>query len=197
MVAETLSNSFYFEFLGVGHGASVSGEECPLGIALAFLDDPTAQPDVSCVAEMSGPAFLLPETEITLVPFTSDILGISGVVPEGWSELAPGTYARSALGLVAIVQQAVPGMGSDALLDLLASQLGLAAVPDSVGSREATELSWTLFEFEVQGMSIDVAIAESDGTSYFILLQSMASERDFYYTEVYLPAIDALAPTSD
>jgi pimeloyl-ACP methyl ester carboxylesterase len=192
MVAETLSNSFYFEFLGMGHGASVSGEECPLGIALAFLDNPTAQPDVSCVAEMSGPDFLLPETEITLVPFTSDILGISGVVPEGWSELAPGTYARSALGLVAIVQQAVPGMGNDALLELLASQLGLVAVPDSVGSREAKDLNWSLYQVEVQGMSIDVAIAESDGTSYFILLQSMAGERDFYYTEVYLPAIDAL-----
>ena len=194
MVADTLSNSFYFECPGVGHGASVSGEECPLNIALAFLDDPTTEPDELCVAAMSGPDFFIPETEITLVPFTDEILGISGVVPEGWEELAPGIYARSALGLVAIVQQAVPGIGADDLLQLLTTDLGLDEVPESVGSREANDLNWSLYEVEVQGLSIDLAVAESNGTSYLILLQSTASERDFYYAEVFLPAVDALTP---
>jgi len=194
MVADNLSSSFLFEFPGVGHGASISGEECPLSIALAFLDDPTTELDGSCVAVMSAPAFFVPETEITLVPFTSEILGISGVVPEGWDELTPSTYARSALGLVVIVQQAAPDMGADDLLQLLTTKLGLGEVPESVGSRQANGLNWSLYEVEVQGIVIDMAIAESDGTSFFILLQSTAGERDFYYTEVYLPAIDALTP---
>jgi len=194
MVADNLSSSFLFEFPGVGHGASVSGVECPLSIALAFLDDPTTQPDGSCVAVMSGPAFFVPETEITLVPFTNEIFGISGVVPEGWEELSLGMYARSALGLVVILQQAVPGIGADELLQSLTTNFDLDEVPESVGSRQANDLNWSLYEFELQGLSIDLAIAESDGNSYFILLQSTASERDFYYTEVYLPALDALTP---
>ena len=43
-------------------------------------------------------------------------------------------------------------------------------------------------------MLFDLAIVEGDGISYFILLQSAAGERDFYYTEVFLPAIDASTP---
>ena len=193
LAAETLDNSFYCEFPGVGHGASISGEECPLSIALAFLDDPTTEPDGSCIAEMSGPDFFTPETEITLVPFTNEIFGISGVVPESWVELSPGTYTRSALGLVVILQLAAPG-GGDGLLQLLTTNFGLDEVPESIGSREANDLNWSLYEVEALGLLFDLAIAESDGTSYLILLQSTASERDFYYAEVYLPAVDALTP---
>ena len=47
LVADSLSNSFYFEFPDVGHGVSRSGE-CALGITLGFFDDPTIEPDGSC-----------------------------------------------------------------------------------------------------------------------------------------------------
>jgi len=194
MVAEGLSNSFYFEFPGVAHGASVTGGECPLSVALAFLDDPTTEPDGSCLAEMSGPAFVVPETEITLVPFRDETFGISGVVPEGWVELSSGIYARWGLGLIVIVQQAAPGVGADVFVQLLATQLGLGEAPQTVGSREANALSWSLYESEAQGLAIDLAVAESDGTSYLILLQSTVRDHNFYYAEVYLPAIDAFTP---
>jgi len=193
MVAEGLTNSFFYQFPGVGHGASISGEECPLSIALTFLDDPTTEPDVSCMADMSGPAFVVPETEIALVPFTDEISGISGVVPDGWVELQPGTY-RSELGVIVILQQAQPDMGTDVLPQLLTTQFGLADEPQSVGSRAAKNLNWSLYEFEAQGLAIDLAMAENNGSSYLILLQSTAAERDFYYAEVYLPAIDAFTP---
>jgi hypothetical protein len=32
-----------------------------LKIIKMFLDDPTAEPDGSCIAEMDGPVFVLPE----------------------------------------------------------------------------------------------------------------------------------------
>ena len=47
LVAESLSNSFYFEFPDVGHGVSRSGP-CALGITLGFFDDPTIEPDGGC-----------------------------------------------------------------------------------------------------------------------------------------------------
>jgi hypothetical protein len=40
-----------------------------------------------------------------------------------------------------------------------------------------------------------MAIAGSGITSYLIILQSTASERDFYYDKVFLPAVDALIPS--
>ncbi len=58
IAAETLSRSFVFEFPGVGHGA-IDGGDCPVGIALAFLDDPSAAPDSACIAGM-GVEFVMP-----------------------------------------------------------------------------------------------------------------------------------------
>lgn len=49
--ADYLSNSFNFVFPGVGHG-SIDGGDCPVGIATAFIDMPTRQPDSSCIASM-------------------------------------------------------------------------------------------------------------------------------------------------
>ena len=192
IAAENLSNSFYFGFPGVGHGVSISGE-CPLSVTLAFLDDPRVEPDGSWIVKMSGPAFVVQEAEITLVPFSDETFGVEGVVPEGWIELGPGAYGRSALGLIHIAQQAVPGTGANQLLQGLTAQFGLGDVPESAGIREGDGLTWMLYEIEVKGLPWDIALAD-DGTggSYLIVLQSTGGERDFYYAEVYLPAIDAL-----
>ena len=32
---------------------------------------------------------------VELVPYTNEAMGISGIVPDGWGELAPGVNARS------------------------------------------------------------------------------------------------------
>lgn len=58
IAAETLSNSFFFEFPGVGHG-TIDGGDCPVSIIVAFLDDPTTEPDSSCIAEMTPPEFVV------------------------------------------------------------------------------------------------------------------------------------------
>ena len=58
IVAEDLDNSFAFEFRGVGHGASGTGG-CPLRISLEFLDEPTSEPDSSCMARMQRPDFVV------------------------------------------------------------------------------------------------------------------------------------------
>ncbi|MGD8814686.1 MAG: alpha/beta hydrolase [Anaerolineales bacterium] len=50
LVASTLSDSFFYEIPGIGHGA-MRGSECALEIGLQFLDDPTIEPDDSCIIE--------------------------------------------------------------------------------------------------------------------------------------------------
>lgn len=52
LAAETLSNSFYYEFPGRGHGV-LRSDRCGLEIGLAFLDAPTIEPDTSCLASAS------------------------------------------------------------------------------------------------------------------------------------------------
>ncbi|HDQ74040.1 MAG TPA: alpha/beta fold hydrolase [Chloroflexi bacterium] len=52
--AETLSHGYYFEYPGVGHGASAS-PGCPRQMMIAFLEDPTAAPDSACIADMGQP----------------------------------------------------------------------------------------------------------------------------------------------
>src|SRR5262249_490429 len=53
-----LKNSFYTEYPGLGTGTSV-GDNWPLSVALAFLDDPTKQPDTSCIGKMTGPQWVV------------------------------------------------------------------------------------------------------------------------------------------
>lgn len=192
LVTADLSNSYYVAFPGLGHGVSISGE-CPAAVMLAFIEDPGSAPDTACVAEMSGPAFVPVIPEVVLVPLESETFGFSGVVPEGWDEVAPGVYARasSAVDAAVVIQQAAP-VPVSTLLDLLVGQLGLEETPGEVGTREANGLTWTLYEATVQNLSIDLALAESGGTSYVILLQSDPDERESLYESVFLPAIDAL-----
>jgi pimeloyl-ACP methyl ester carboxylesterase len=195
MVAGDLTNDYYFEFPGVGHGVTLSGEECPLDIALAFLNNPAAEPASLCIADMDGPDFFTTLKEVNLLPFTNATFGISGVVPEGWKEVSPGVYARSSLGLVVLLQQAAPNVGTDTLLQLIADSLGLDKLPEEMGSRKANGLNWSLRGFIVHNSLIDLAVAESGGTGYLIMLQSPVFEHGFYYEEVFLPAVDALTPT--
>jgi pimeloyl-ACP methyl ester carboxylesterase len=54
--AETLNNSFYYEFPNMGHGVMRS-DQCALRIGLEFLDDPLTTPDASCLDEITGPEF--------------------------------------------------------------------------------------------------------------------------------------------
>jgi pimeloyl-ACP methyl ester carboxylesterase len=56
LAGETLSNSFFYEFPGLGHGV-MDSDRCALGIGLQFLDEPTTEPDVSCLDDFSGSGF--------------------------------------------------------------------------------------------------------------------------------------------
>ena len=194
---ETLANGYFFEYPGVGHGASSSGD-CPLGMMLAFLEDPTTMPDDACMATMEVAPFAVPTEEVAAVelePFSNDQLGISGVAPAGWTEAGPGVFVRasSATDVVSLVQQAAPVSAAD-MLARITAQLGLAEAPESVGEREANDLAWTFYATEVQGVSVDIALAESDELTLLVVLNTAANERDALYGAIFLPVVDALAP---
>lgn len=191
-VADTLSSSYSYEFPGVGHSVLL-GSTCAQEIAQDFVQDPTTEPDVSCITDL-GLKFVVPQTSFTLVPFTSDIFGITGVIPDNWSELSPGTYAESAVSETALIQQSLSG-DIATITDLLKTQLGLAEFPASTGTREANGLTWELYEVEIQGYPTRLAVTTSEGTALLVMLISSADEIEKYTELVFLPAVDALQPT--
>ncbi len=193
-VAKTLSKSFLFEFPGIGHGVSISGA-CPLGIAKAFLNEPSAAPDSTCIKAMQEPAFDLPSGPVTLKPFENKDFGIKGVAPEGWAEKTPGVYTRSDAGNVVLLQQAVPGT-RDTTLQLFTQRFKLGKPPAVASSRKTDSLTWSLYEFTLQGQPIDLALAEQNQKTYVILLASETAERKALYDQLFLPAVDAYTPTT-
>jgi pimeloyl-ACP methyl ester carboxylesterase len=196
LVAGYLSNSYFFELPGVGHSGD-STHPCALSITAAFIDDPDAAPDGSCIAEMPGLAFALPveATDVVLEAFSSEELGIQGLVPTGWKELNPGLFARGVSALdVAVVQVGIETVDPETMLDLVAKSYGLEEKPASTGGRQVNDFAWVLYSFEVQGGPRDLALAGSDGSTLFVLMRSASDERDSLVEAVFLPIVDALAP---
>lgn len=136
---------------------------------------------------------------ITLIPFEDETYGVQGVIPEGWSQIAPGVHRRgsSPTDAALIVQQAAPTT-PDALLTSLLPQLGLSEAPESTGTYETAAFNWALYKVDVSvqnlNIAVDVALTEANGTSYIVLLQVEAAEYDALHEAVFIPVLDALAP---
>jgi CubicO group peptidase (beta-lactamase class C family) len=173
--------------------------------------EPTAEPTLAPTAVPTAePTTVLPDESheipaVTLVPFSSETFAISGLVPEGWAEAAPGVYRRgsSATDLTSLIQQAAPGSSKDDLAGLLLGQLGLDALPQSIGSMDGEGLSWELYAIDVEApgvgtVKVDLALAEAevfdtstDGSAYIVLLQSLPDEYEALHEAVFTPAVSA------
>ena len=86
----------------------------------------------------------------------------------------------------------------EALWPSLMPQLLLSAVPDSTGDYETPALTWTLFQVDVAApgatVRVDLGLAQKDGKTYIVLLQTGSDEYDALHEGVFLPVLDALAP---
>lgn len=199
--AATLSRHFFFELPAAGHGASLS-EECPRNMLIAFVKNPTVRPDDSCIAgDLGKIAFATPlrAEDITLSDFEEPLLGLSGKVPAGWKSVAPGTYTPSGkqTDTIALLMQAGP-IPAQTFLNLIKQQFEQAGVNVELretARRQANSLDWTLYATEASVLGIDIAVAEKDGQTYFVLMQSPLNDQAVLYDAVFLPAVDALRPT--
>jgi pimeloyl-ACP methyl ester carboxylesterase len=197
LVAKHLSNGHFYVLPGGGHTGESFGQ-CALSVTAAFIGDPTDAPDVSCIAKMPGLAFDLPveAAEIALEPYSNSGMGVSGLVPAGWTEVQPGTFARasSTLDMAALQLALVPNIEVQALLAEIAQGYGLAEMPAPTGERRANGLTWSLYTFEAQGVPRDLAVAESQAGILVLVVRSAVNERDTLYEMVFLPMVDAFMP---
>ena len=195
-VAGRLSNSTLFEIPGAGHGGDTTSP-CAIGIIADFLERPTSAPDGSCVADLPELAFDLPAEPLAveLEPWSSEEVGLSGLVPAGWQEVQPGLFVRGSSALdQAALQVAVVPFGVAEVPAAMAQNYGLSEPLELTGHREANGLTWMLYSFDVQGAHRELAAAGDGEVSYILVVRSAPDEREGIYASVFSPMVDALVP---
>ncbi len=154
---------------------------------------------VVLILALIGVPITAQDTDTALVPHESDTYSLSHLVPDGWAEVAPGIFARgaSAQDAVLIGVQAAP-LSAEELQTVLMQQIGLQEVPESTGQIETESYTWDEYRTTVdaQGLSIGVswALAQSEGQTLLVLLQSSEEEHEALRESVYLPVLDSVMP---
>ncbi len=198
-VAQTLSKSFFFQLPKAGHGASAS-EDCPRNMVIAFFDNPAQKPDDTCLSEMAKVPFVTPvkASDFKLKSFSESQLGLSSVIPENWAKIQTGLYSPNGkvTDQTALLVLAAP-LAPDAFLSAMQQQLSQANIKiefQPAGTRSANGIDWALYKTQADISGLDLALGESNGITYLIMLQSPLNDRQALIEGVFLPAIDALKP---
>lgn len=196
-VAESLSNSYYFEFPNMGHvptGSDSSG--CAMQVALDFLENPIVEPERTCLNEIKAVEFLVPYTGNPAIELTKeDTFGMTVDVPADWY-YDQGFFVRysspfditqvGAFSAYITVQELKDYFSSSAY-----GYRGLDGAPVEAGIREAHGLTWKLYYSTSNGHPVDVAAAENGFTSLIIIMFSHPDEHDALYRTVFLPMVDS------
>lgn len=193
-VDSALSKSYYVEIPAAGHGVLSSGV-CSMSIAQAFLRDPDQEPDASCISDIPSLTFKTPASAgVTLVQFEDPDLGIRGVAPEGWTNVAPGTYMESPqTSPVVMIQQGFPTDVMQQALPAFIQQFGVAIPEEPNETIELRGVDWSIYQFSVDGQPADIGISGDDrGFSYLVILASDPQNRDDLYRIVFLPSLAAI-----
>lgn len=199
-IAANLSQVYgIFVFPALGHIVGLGEHDCPTAIEVSFFDDPSSEPDSSCIADMPGPAFLLElggQGEIELLPYASELF--EGLVPAGWNELQPGMFARSDpdVDKTLLAELAAPNEHADAMTSELLGELGVTSLPEPIRTIPTDRLTWSIHA-PAGTVPMLVARAETDAVTYLVMLVSSRAEQDMLAEAVLFPAIQALTPIED
>lgn len=141
---------------------------------------------------------LAQDADIPLVPHTDEASGIEAAVPEDWNALGNGIFARQSgpTDPTLIAVQSAP-LNADSLLTALLPQLMLTEAPEPVTTHEAL-LTWTLYQVDVNALGtsihVDLALAESGGTTYLLLLQTSPEDQPALLENVFMPILEVYQP---
>jgi pimeloyl-ACP methyl ester carboxylesterase len=186
-VAGWLPNSYAYTFPGVGHG-SMSSSVCSFSITLQFLADPAREPDSSCLDELALTFVTsLDGSDVVLVPVTVEEYGVSGVAPEGWSELEPGTFVSPGYTMVLSLYSVADWW--TAISDLDAVQVA--------GTRDVNGVIWTLHDAEFQGYHGTMALTTGPDQVYVVSVFSLEDNLPALVEHILSPALDAFVPVSE
>jgi pimeloyl-ACP methyl ester carboxylesterase len=191
-VAGGLANHYSFLFPHDGHGIVTT--ECGAELVSAFVDDPTVEPDGSCISDTPEPVWVAVPNEgpVELVEFASEgLVAISGVRPASWTDAGNGVFARqrTALDPTTLAVQPTGGLDPATLVRFLGGQAGIEFTEDEPLVIEGQE--WTAFR-GADGDQSSARLAASPGPDgVMVLLIAEPDEIDALFESVFLPAAAA------
>jgi len=195
--AESLSNSFYFEFPNMGHAPTADDSSgCARQIVLDFIKNPAVEPDRSCLNEIQNVKFLVPYTgEPAIKLKKQNSAGITVDAPEGWF-YDEGFFVRysSPFDVTQVGAFSINVSVQD-LKDYFSSSVygyrELDSAPVEVGVREANGYLWKLYTSTSNGHPVDLAAAGNGSSSLVVTMFSHPDEHDALYRTVFLPMVDS------
>lgn len=197
-VAAYLSHSYYFEFPNLGHTpTAVDTSGCAKNIVLQFLDNPSIEPDRSCLTKLKNPVFVVPYTgnpALTLKTVNSH--GINVDIPKDWQIDSSGFYHRNNSPFdtteVGLLEVPTSTSNIEKLFSLQAfGYQGLDGPLTLAGERHAHGFDWKLYTSSSYGRPVDVAMVDSGKSSIVIVQFCNKDEHDALYQTVFLPMIDS------
>lgn len=179
-VADGLAAATFVVMPHQGHGPI--SDACAADVAMAFLADPAADVDTSCVAGSEAPPWV-PEAEaIELEPFDYDdgLVAASGLRPTGWTEAGSGVWSNqdNVLNQIVLLQQAAPGASPDLILDALISNTGAEDPDEGDAITDDAGRTWTTYRAVLGGGELALFLAQDDGSTLVVLLQGPAARLD-------------------
>lgn len=200
-VASHLSRSYYFEFPNQGHVPTATDTSgCAMSMVIAFLNNPTVEPDRTCLGNLSGIHYITPYTGTPSLSLTrKGGGGMTARVPEDWTPTGDGFFFRGAtpfdITAIGFFQERITAAGLKEFFSIKAYGYGgldTALVP--AGTRSVNNLKWSLYTSTSYGRPVDIAIADYRGRSLLVVLFSNSDEHDVFYRMAFLPAVDSAAP---
>ena len=197
-VADTLPNSYYFEFPNQGHVPTASDDSgCAMQIALEFLDNPLTEPSRDCMSQLKPVKFLVPYTGDPALELKRENLnGVSLIVPTEWKFVDDAFWWRGSASFdITQVTAFRANISVQDLVDYFSSSIngyrGFDGAPTPAGTREANGHAWTLYYATSNGRPVDVAVVDDKGSSMVIVMFSHPDEHDALYRTLFLPMVDS------
>lgn len=182
---QTLENSYYFEFPGVGHGAS-SVEGCPKKMSIDFFREPLQAPDDTCIDSMMTD-FITPVAlgELSFITVVIPDLGIQVSIPDGWTQIQPEYYISpdQSVEIVFLKSQ-------DTSPDNLLERWGASEPIEQI---QANGLTWTLYRVRIDDLSAVgyVAVSQSEDGMYIVLVLSLPGKQEEIYEPLVIPLVES------
>jgi pimeloyl-ACP methyl ester carboxylesterase len=187
--AQNLENSFFIEIETAGHASSLS-LPCPNSIVLDFLDNPTNQPDTSCIADLRL-EFTIPTQleKLTFIETEVPEHSIKASVPEGWIAVQPEYYVSPDKSIELVIS-----WRSDLTAEEFLAQWSAA---ESIGTTEYNQLSWEIYPFSIPAKEVAgfIATSSTEDGFYHMLIVGRETLHQALFESVFLPVLQSFRTT--